>query len=311
MIFLVFLVVGLTSTDDVLSRIDGLECQFRLLHGMIVKELEDKRIPVTVLLGSLRLLPTGIRNEYKPAITEIFPDLRRENSVRELFYHLSPLVDFLGYDLLKYFIKEFGSNTLKVKMESYSDEVLKFMKETTVKQLMDVWPGHQEIPPSFSKLRAKIDQDPRIYTLHELDRLRRRFCAGVKLTDIVLVLIGLETANSFIAEWLVPSTLMPHLMESSRGLEFGFYLRERILKMTLDEKQIFPFLPDSKPKVPALQAAATTADKVSYWSTHTAYMYICVWGWDTLLPRLSLDLLFLILQRHELEITLLRLDKQV
>ena len=260
----VFFVVGLTSTDDVLSRIDELECHFRLLHGMIVKELEDKRIPVTELLGSLWLLPTAIRNEYKPAITEIFPDIRRENCVRELFYHLSPLVDFLGYDLLKYIIEEFGSNTLKVKMKAYSDEVLKFMKETTVKQLMDVWPGEQEIPPNFSKLRAKIDEDPKTYTLYQLDQLRRRFCSRHKLTDVVLVLIGLETAKSFIVEWLVLSAFIPHLMDSTQSLELGFYLRERILKMTLNEKQIFPFLPDSKPKVPALQATAATTATVSY-----------------------------------------------
>ena len=223
-----------------LSQINHLESQFRLLHGMLLTELEERRTPVSKLLHSLNLLPAGIRPQYKSTITELFPDLRRETRISDVFYHLSPLVDFLSYDLLKYIIEEFGSNTLKVKMKTYSDEVLKFVKETTVKQLMDVWTGHQEIPPHFSKLRAKIDEDPTTYTLYQLDQLRRRFCGGVKLTDVVLVLIGLEATNSFIAEWLVPSTLMPHLMESSRGLEFGFYLRERILKMTLDEKQIFP-----------------------------------------------------------------------
>ena len=116
------------------------------------------------------------------------------------------------------------------------------------------------IPPNFSNLKAKVDKDPTTYTLYRLDQLRRRFCAGVKLSKIVLVLTGLKTTNSFIAEWL--RTFMPHLFKSSKQLEFGFYLRERILKMTLDEKQIFPFLPDSKPKVPALQAATTVT--VSY-----------------------------------------------
>ena len=251
--------LGTKKVDtDVESHIRDLEHQFRQLHENLLTELEDKRVTVTKLLRFLTVLPAEIRLEYKTAITEMFPDLRRESTISDLFYHISPLVDFLCYGLLKYIINEFGSETLKKEMVSYNEDVLTFMKKTTVKQLMGVWPGQQEIPPNFSKLRAKIDEDPLTYTLYQLDQFRKRFCSGVKLTDIVFVLIGLDTANSFIVEWLIPSALVPQLMESARQLDFGFYLRERIPKMTVDEKQIFPMLPDAKPKVPAFQAAATT-----------------------------------------------------
>ena len=262
---MVFL-VDCTSTDDVQSHFRGLKCQFRQLHEMILLELEDNNIKVEAVLSSLTVLLVGLEEEYNPTITEIFPNCHTETSTRGLFYHLSPLVDFLGYDLLEYIIEEFGSNTLKEKMKRYSDEVLKFMKETTVEQLTDVLPGHKENLPNVSILKAKVDESSQKCTLYQLDQLRRRICAGVELSKIVLVLIGLKTTNSFIAEWLVPSTIMPHLIESSRNLESGFYLRERILKMTLDEKQIFPFFSDSKPKVPALQAAAATTVTVNYMS---------------------------------------------
>ena len=229
-------------------------------------ELEDKGISVSMLLSSLTVMPTGIRQEYKTSIREAFPDIRRESAIREAFYHLSPLVDFLSCGLLKYIIDELGSDSLKMEMKSYSEDVLKFMKKTTVKQLMDHMPGQlEEVPPNFSKMRAKIDEDPATYTLYELDQLRKRYCCELKLTDIVLVLIGLEMTNSFIAEWLIPSALVPQLMESARKVDFGFYLRERILKMTVDEKHIFPMFPDAKPKVPALQATATTVMVIHLW----------------------------------------------
>ena len=227
---------------DVLSCIHDLERQFRQLHDNLLTELEDKKVSLSKLLRSLTLLPTEIRIEYKAAITEMFPVLRRESTISDLFYHLSPLVDFLSYGLLKYIIHEFGSNCLKKMMVSYSDDILAFVKKTTVKQLMNVWPGQQEVPPNFSKLQARINEDPSKYTLYELDQLRKRFCSEIKLTDIVLVLIGLEASNSFIAEWLIPSTLVPQLIDSIRELNFGFYL---ILKMSVDEKQIFPLMPDT------------------------------------------------------------------
>jgi hypothetical protein len=244
---------------DVISHVHDLERQFRQIHKNLLTELEDKKISVGEILHSLTLLPTEMRIDYKSAITELFPDLRRESTISDLFYHLSPLVDFLSYGLLMYFIDEFGSNSLKRRLTLYRDDILVFMKQTTVQQLMSVWPGQQEIPPTFSKLRAKIDANPSTYTLYDLDQLRKRFCSTIKLTDIVFVLIGLETSTSFIAEWLVPSALVCQLIESATKLDYGFYLRERILKMSVDEKQIFPMLPDAKPKVPALQAAAATA----------------------------------------------------
>ena len=245
--------------DDVFSRMNELDLKFRSLHQGLLSELESKKVPVRKLVNSLTLLPIDLRQEYEKAISSKLPDLRREEEAGDLFrYHLNPLVNFLDYGLIKYVIDQFGSNTLKGMMKSYSDDALVFMKKTTVKQLMDVWPGQQEIPPNFSKLRAKIDKDPSTYTLYQLDQLRRRFCSAVKLTEFVSVLIGLHTANSFIVEWLIPSILVPQLMESARQLDFGFYLRECILKVTVDEKHIFPMLPDAKPKVPALQAAATT-----------------------------------------------------
>ena len=143
------------------------------------------------------------------------------------------------------------------------DDVLAFMKKTTVKQLMDHWPGIQEIPPNFSKLRAKIDEDPTTYTLYQLDQLRRHLCGGVKLTEVVLVIIGLEKANSFFAVWLIPSALVPLLLVSARKLDLEFYLCEHILKVMVDEKLIFSALPDSKQNIPAPIAASVEKKTLS------------------------------------------------
>ena len=199
----------------------------------------------------------------------MFPVLRRESAVSDLFYHLSPLVDFLSFGLLKYIIDMFGRDNLQKKMLSYSKCVLEFMKKTTIKQLMDVWPGQQELPPNFSKFRAKIDENPSTYTLYELDQLRKRFCSALKLTDVVLVFIGLEPANSFIVEWLIPSALIPQLMESAKKVKFGFYIQNSIytLKMAMNDKQIFlettnvvvsQLHVQSEAKILALKAEATT-----------------------------------------------------
>ena len=241
------------------SHIHDLECRFRSLHEKILSELEDGDISVSKLLSSLTVIPAGIRQEYKTSIKEAFPNIRKETTIREAFYHLSPLLDFLSCSLLKYIIDEFGSNSLKNEMTTYNNNVLEFMKKTTVKQLMDHLSGqYDEVPPNFSKMKAKIDEDPSIYTLYQLDQLRKRYCCELKLTDVVLILIGLEMATSFVVEWLIPSAIVPQLIESAKQLDFGFYHNEHIVQITVDEKQIFLWLPDTKSNDFAHIAAAAT-----------------------------------------------------
>ena len=238
-----------------------------------MSELESKKVPVRKILDSLTSLPIDLRNQYKKKISKKLHDLRKEEEVSDLFLYINPLVNFIDYGLIKYMIDQHGSNTLKRLMISYSDDVVVFMKKTTVKDLMDLnWPGKQKIPEDFSNLWAKIDDTPTTFTLYELDQLRRRFYSKAKLVNVVSIIVGLDEANSFIVQWLFPSALVPQLIEVAKEIDFAFFLRERILKMVVDEKQIFPFLPDSKPKVPTLQAATTSVTVIcidNYTHTHT------------------------------------------
>ena len=218
--------------------IDRLESQFKHLERQILKELEHKKVLVSDFLRFLTLLPIAIRKEYKKSITDMFPELRRESNISDIFLHLNPLMDFLGFHLLECIIIEFGSNTIKKFMYEYSEKVLQFMKETTVKDLMDIWSAeHDAIPSSFFRLRAKIDKDAKTCTLYELEKLRRHFCGEVTLSHIVVILIGLEVANSFIVEWLIPSALVSQLMESIRNLDKRFFHCERIINIMVKNKE--------------------------------------------------------------------------
>ena len=274
----------ITESDvecSVVTKMKKLDGRFRSLHGNLLSELEYKKVPVWRVLNSLTLLPVELRQEYVKIISEKLPDLRREEEISDLFLHLNPLVSFIDHGLIKYIIDQFGSNTLKKMMADFSEDVVQFMKKTTVKQLMDHWPGQHEIPPSFSRLQAKIDEDPTTYTLYDLDQKRRHFCSAVRLTEVVLVLIGLKMSNSFIVEWLVPSALVPKLVESAKQINFGFYLCERMLKVVVGEKQIFPFLPDSKLKVPALQTTAAMVTVILHQFVNTLKLILDGYTWSS------------------------------
>ena len=228
-------------------------------------ELELKKVTVRKLIRSLSLLPYDIEQEYKQTITEKLPDLHKEEEVSDIFcLYINPLVSFMDYGLTKHIIDQYGSNTLKKEMNDYSEDVVQFMKKATVKEMMNHWPGTQKIPPNYSVLMVTINENPKMYTLYDVDKLRKLYCSELKMSTLTFKTIRLKMSNSFIVEWLVPSALVPHLVESAKQVNFGFYFHERILKVVVGEKQIFSFLPDSKPKVPALQTTAAMVTVILY-----------------------------------------------
>ena len=101
-------------------------------------------------------------------------------------------------------------------MSKYVDDVKIFMKETTVADLMEHWPGH-EVPRLnrlYSKMIAKFNGDPQTYTLENVDKFRRRLCSYVRLSEFVCGLVSFEPSESFFAVWIFPTAIAPQLTEA-------------------------------------------------------------------------------------------------
>ena len=185
-------------------------------------------------MNSLTLLPLKLRKEYKKAIQELLPSLQSKEGIDKLFVHLNPLFSFLDYGLLEYIIKEYGSDTLVHDMITYSVDMYTFMKETTIKQLIDHFPGQTETPPKFSLIEAKIGEDASKCTLEQLNRLRKRYCSEVQLSEIVFHLVAVVESNSFIIRWIVPSALVDDIVKSAESISQIFYQEYKITSLTLD-----------------------------------------------------------------------------
>ena len=142
--------------SDIDITIEDFESRFRSLHKEILSQLIKKNVDTSTIINSLTLLPLKLRKEYEKAIQDLLPSFLNEESI---IFHLNPLFSFLDYGLLEYIIKIYGKNTLKQDMTMYSSDICIFMKETTIKQLIeaDHFPGQTEIPPKFSlKMLASV-----------------------------------------------------------------------------------------------------------------------------------------------------------
>ena len=224
------------------QRIKELERRFAGLQRRLQTELKtNSDVSAETLVDSLTMLPVALRAEYEGFVQHKLDALEDANNIRKIFHHLSPLLTFIDYHLLEFMMEEFASDELKRDMAAYVGEVEVFIDDTTIEQLTKVWPGHQKIPPDFEKLTTVIDEDPRKYTLRQLNTLRKKFCCETSLTETVLVLIGVGKKNSFSVSWIVPSIFVPQLKSvivKVKSLKM-FYLREHILSVTLDTKRLY------------------------------------------------------------------------
>ena len=219
-----------SQTDDnsVCSALDELDNRFSDLHQKIRNELVAGHVDTSNLLSNLTLLPLKLKKEYDKPIQEILPELKEQKNINELFYRLNPLLSFLDYALLEHIINKFGSDQLKNAIATYGSDIQVFMQQTTIQQLMDHLPGQPEIPQNFELIKAKISKDAKKCTIAEINQLRRRLCCEIRLSEIVFHIIALEDSNSFIISFIVPSILLPDIIESARKLDDSFFQRESI-----------------------------------------------------------------------------------
>ena len=262
---------GSHESMDIASKIENLEDQFDSLRTRIMCELSAKPdMTVQTLLDKLSGLPMFLKEEYyDPYIKNQIPEMCRETQINNLFIiHLNPLTSFIDYGLIEYVIKKFGSEGLKKDMRSYCSEMIVFMKETTIKQLINRVPGQTEVPPKFSVIEAKIGQNASECTLEELNVIRKRFCSEVQLSKIVCHLVAVVESNSFIVRWLVPSALVDEIIvKSARNVDQSFYQEYKITSLTLDGMWLFL----SESEIDEMWSQINMTDAIFKTQFHTIY----------------------------------------
>ena len=221
------------------QRIKMLEKGFTGYHNQLKRELLVKGFSAEDVLESLTLLPIDLKLEYDMSIQEKLPLFEQATTIPQLFNRLSPLFTFIDYTLLEYLISTFGSETLQMNMNSYVLDIQKFMRETTVADIIPHWTGSQVSSEYFKEIWLKIGHDSKTYTLEKLNNFRKRVCQKIKLSEVLFNIVRLEEGESFFAVWQVPSKTINDVSKSIRSLNQSFYKTENVLMILLENKLLY------------------------------------------------------------------------
>ena len=216
-----------------------LEEKFSDLHQSLLFELtEGEGISVTKFFHALKMLPIAVRKEYQDEIYKMTQKIASESHgpakvTTDIFLNYCPLFTFIDYELLRHLSSKFGTEKLKEGMAAYIVEVEQFKKDTTVADVMDIWPGNTGIRLNYTKLKAKFEDDPRTYTLEKLDKFRRKFCSQLRLSEFIFWLISMEPGKSFFVIWCIPTAAVPEFVMNLHLIEEEFYTEENLLSLSL------------------------------------------------------------------------------
>ena len=151
----------------------SLSKRFRKMGILLRKELMQNGVKVTDIIDHISILPLPLMQECYRCVKESFDELEKLKTLAGLFHFLNGHVwNFIDYHLMEYVISEFGSQHLKQCMQQYVIDLNEYKKHATVHEFMQFWPTRQK-PPNYNDITVKLDKDPKLYTMRELDEFRQ------------------------------------------------------------------------------------------------------------------------------------------
>ena len=206
--------------------------------------IKNKSVTADDILMELTILPSLLQAQYKSLMEEKLPSLDSTDCVRKIVHQLNLYVDFMNYSMLQHLIKAFGNETHNQDISAYAVSVEAFLRETTVQDLIDHWPGNRRLPPDAEELVAMIDRDPKACSIQDLLEIKNEICSRMKISVSCCLICRVAVSNSFILTLIVPSVLADNITQMQPLSDHILYLllRKRCkyiyISATMKEKKV-------------------------------------------------------------------------
>jgi len=224
------------------EKITNFQGKFYGLFCDLRKVLESKS--VTELKTDIMLL---CGPEHREFMESSLPNISNATSACDILDIISKpygVTDFITYGLLELLIKQYGTPSLKARMENYHKEFDEFAKGAKMNHFMQAWDGIEGIPheTEISTLYSRQDKDWLQYTLQDARDLHLKLCSESSLYPVIKSFLHFKhaTNNCVTIQWLIPSKLVSALETDLEKLETVPSFRTlEVLDITLDGKSIY------------------------------------------------------------------------
>jgi hypothetical protein len=233
---------GRIAIEKEILELDG---RFHAISLSLLDCLEETGVKPSQVRKHIAILPTSLFKEAGQAIDEVADKFESKRTLTGLFSFLNAtLWNFIDYHLLKYVIERFGSVFLKMHMDQYVQDLEVFESHISVHDLIEFWPGQDNMPKKYSEASVKIDKDPKVCTLAELNVIRQKLFVAFwpPLSEYAKLVMHFKKFlnGCFVVVWVLPSYLATELAKAINSLEVQALLEEnQVLSLSVQNKVLY------------------------------------------------------------------------
>ena len=196
------------------ATIQQLEDKFDDLVLHAQEDMTTNHVDVRHLRHTITRLPCQLKSEHSKFIQKVKDDLRRVESVEDVFLIANEYWDFLNYSLLQHIVNRHASAEVKKEMKEFAQKILAFRKETSLRGFSKANKRKpKKANDEFRKLVSEHNIDWFTATLEDVEQFRNDICSELSLFNFSLQLAAITT-GSVVIIWLVPQSLVAHIQKA-------------------------------------------------------------------------------------------------
>ena len=159
------------------TTINRLEEMFDDLVLYAQEDMITNHVNVGRLHQSIVHLPHELKREHTKFFKEMEDDLKKAESISDIFFTAKGYWDLLNYPLLQHIINRHATDEVKKEMNGYAEEILVFKKKTRFSTFSMAYTRKpQKIDPKFRELVSEHNIDWSTATIEDVERFCSDFC---------------------------------------------------------------------------------------------------------------------------------------
>ena len=214
-VVLLFYTLGiLKEAEETKEEVKQLERKFDdiILHAQ--DDMIRNKIEVLHLRHSIVRLPGYLKREHRLFVSKVKTELKKAESIEDIFFAVEDYWDFLNYSLLEHIIDRHASDNIKMEMAKYAAQISVFRRKTRLDKFSKIYKRKQKkVDEMFRTLVIKHEIQLSTTTLQEVEEIRHDICSELSLEEFSLQLAAVAP-GSLVITWLVPQSLVAYIQKS-------------------------------------------------------------------------------------------------
>ena len=191
------------------------------------------KIEVLHLRHSIIRLPGDLKKEHRLFVSKVKTELKKAESVEDIFFAVDDYWDFLNYSLLEHIIDRHASDNIKTEMAEYAAQISAFRKKTRLDKFSKIYKRKEKkVDETFRTLVTEHDIRLSTTTLEKVEEIRHDVCSELSLEEFSLQLAAVAP-GSLVITWLVPQSLVAYIQKSVK-LSSQVMRKHHVSQLTID-----------------------------------------------------------------------------